>query len=216
MLARLSELVVSIAQDPVAYPDVKLRSAASLTLAKYMSVSEKFCRLHIRLLFTILEKSDLAVIRANTVIAVGDLCVRFPNLLDQWSPQMFQRLRDPDVSVKMNTLKVLSRLILSDMVKVKGQISEIAVLMVHENEILASSSRLFFTELGKKQNAIYNVLPDIISHLSDSETRLEEDNFRIVMKFIFELIDKSRQTVCLVEKLCQRFRTTTYDTIYII
>ena len=216
LLARLSELVVSIAQDPVVYPDVKLRTAASLTLAKYMSVSEKFCRLHIRLLFTILEKSDLPVIRANTIIAVGDLCVRFPNLLDQWSPQMFQRLRDSDVTVKMNTLKVLSRLILSDMLKVKGQISEIAVLMVHENEILASSSRLFFTELGKKQNAIYNVLPDIISHLSDTETRLEEDDFRIVMKFIFDLIDKNRQTVCLVEKLCQRFRTTTYDMISII
>jgi condensin complex subunit 1 len=122
---------------------------------------------------------------------------------------MFQRLRDSDVTVKMNTLKVLSRLILSDMLKVKGQISEIAVLMVDENQVLSSSSRLFFTELGKKQNAIYNVLPDIISHLSDIENGLQEEDFRVVMKFIFELIDKNRQTNCLVEKLCQRFRSTT-------
>ena len=193
------------------YPDVRLRTAASLTLAKYMALSEPFCRLHLRLLATIMDKSEESVIRANSVIAMGDLCVRFPNLLDQWTPKMFDRLRDPDVTVKMNTLKVLSRLILSDMVKVKGQISEIAVLMVDQNEILSSSSRLFFTELGKKQNAIYNVLPDIISHLSDTEIGLEEEDFRTVMKFIFELIEKNRQTLCLVEKLCQRFRSTTYD-----
>jgi condensin complex subunit 1 len=128
---------------------------------------------------------------------------------------MFQRLRDSDVTVKMNTLKVLSRLILSDMVKVKGQISEIAVLMVDQNDILSASSKLFFTELGKKQNAIYNVLPDIISHLSNTENRLEEEDFRTVMKFIFDLIEKNRQTVCLVEKLCSRFRQTTYEIILI-
>ncbi|CAG2104164.1 unnamed protein product [Medioppia subpectinata] len=211
LLARLSELVVNIAQDRVVYSDVKLRTAASLTLAKYMCLSENFCRLHIRLLATIMEKSEEAVIRANTIIALGDLCVRFPNLLDQWSTLMFQRLRDTDVTVKMNTLKVMSRLILSDMVKVKGQISEMAALMVDQNELLSSHSRLFFTELGKKQNAVYNVLPDIISHLSDTETGLAEEDFRTVMKFIFDLIEKNRQTICLVEKLCERFRSTTDD-----
>jgi condensin complex subunit 1 len=215
LLAKLSEMVVTVARDPILFPDVTLRTAASLTLAKFMAVSENFCRMHLRLLVTIMEKSAEPVIRANTVIALGDLCVRFPNLLDQWSSQMFQRLRDSDVNVKMNTLKVLSRLILSDMVKVKGQISEIAVLMVDQNDILSASSKLFFTELGKKQNAIYNVLPDIISHLSNTENRLEEEDFRTVMKFIFDLIEKNRQTVCLVEKLCSRFRQTTYEIILI-
>ncbi|XP_054165417.1 condensin complex subunit 1-like [Oppia nitens] len=209
LLGRLTELVVTIAQEPLTFPDVKLRTAACLTLAKFMTLSESFCRLQLRLLFTIMEKSD-AIIRANTIIAAGDLCVRYPNLLDQWSKFMFERLRDNDVTVKLNTLKVLSRLILSDMLKVKGQISEMARLMVDENEILSSHSRLFFTELGKKQNAIYNVLPDIISHLSDTENGLrDEEEFQTVMKFIFDLIEKDRQTICLVEKLCQRFRSTT-------
>lgn len=155
-----------------------------------------------------MTKSPEPVIRANTVIALGDLCVRFPNILDQWSGYMFQRLRDEDVGVKKCALKVLARLILSDMVKVKGYISEIAVLIVDNDDVLSSSSRLFFTELGKKQNAIYNVLPDLISHLSDKKDGLNEEDFRTVIKFCFDLIDKDRQTVCLVEKLCQRFRAT--------
>ena len=122
---------------------------------------------------------------------------------------MFLRLRDPEIIVKMSALKVVTRLILSDILKVKGQISEIALLIVDENEELSSSSRLFFIELSKKQRSIYNVLPDLISHLSDTESGLEEDKFRTVMKYCFDLIEKDRESVCLVEKLCQRFRTTT-------
>lgn len=200
--------MISIAKNPTLYP-VRLRNAATLTLAKFMALSENFCRIHLRLLVTIMERSAEAIIRANSVIALGDLCNRFPNLLDSWSQQMFLRLRDPEIIVKMSALKVVTRLILSDILKVKGQISEIALLIVDENEELSSSSRLFFIELSKKQRSIYNVLPDLISHLSDTESGLEEDKFRTVMKYCFDLIEKDRESVCLVEKLCQRFRTTT-------
>lgn len=208
LLAKLSEIVISIAKNPTLYP-VRLRNAATLTLSKFMALSENFCRIHLRLLVTIMERSAEAIIRANSVIALGDLCNRFPNLLDSWSQQMFLRLRDPEIIVKMSALKVVTRLILSDILKVKGQISEIALLIVDENEELSSSSRLFFIELSKKQRSIYNVLPDLISHLSDTENGLEEDKFRTVMKYCFDLIEKDRESVCLVEKLCQRFRTTT-------
>ena len=204
----MSEIVISIAKNPTLYP-VRLRNAATLTLSKFMALSENFCRIHLRLLVTIMERSAEAIIRANSVIALGDLCNRFPNLLDSWSQQMFLRLRDPEIIVKMSALKVVTRLILSDILKVKGQISEIALLIVDENEELSSSSRLFFIELSKKQRSIYNVLPDLISHLSDTESGLEEDKFRTVMKYCFDLIEKDRESVCLVEKLCQRFRTTT-------
>ncbi|RWS27166.1 condensin complex subunit 1-like isoform X1 [Leptotrombidium deliense] len=211
LIARMSPIVVAVASDPIRYQDVKLRTAATLALAKFMAVSEKFCSKHLQLFFTILEKSSESVIRANSVIAVGDLCIRYPNLLDPWTSQLYSPLRDRDVVVRTCALKVLSRLILSDMIKVKGQISEMAVLIVDEESNLSSMARLFFTELGKKQNAIYNVLPDIISHLSDTEFGIEEESFKIIMKYLFDLIGKDRQTVCLVEKLCQRFRMTTNE-----
>ena len=64
-----------------------LQSSAALSLAKYMMVSSEFCEEHLQLLFTILEKSRDAVIRANTIIAAGDLSFRFPNTVEPWTPR---------------------------------------------------------------------------------------------------------------------------------
>lgn len=209
LLAKLSKLVIKIATNPAEYPDPMLRATASLALAKSMTISERFCSTHLRVLFTILSKSKEPIIRSNTIIGIGDLCVRFPNRLDPWTPNLYQALRDPCVAVRTYALKVLSRLILSDMIKVKEQISEIAKLIVDSQEELSSFAKLFFTQLSKKQNAIYNVIPDIISNLSDLKVGIKDTEFRQVMKFMFELIDKERHTIGLVEKLCQRFRVTT-------
>ena len=40
---------------------------------------------------------------------------------------MYARLRDPALRVRKNALMVLTHLILNDMIKVKGQIAEIAM-----------------------------------------------------------------------------------------
>ena len=45
---------------------------------------------------------------------------------------------------------VLTHLILNDMVKVKGQISEMATCIVDPEERIASLAKLFFFELSKK------------------------------------------------------------------
>ena len=208
LLAHLSHMVIKIVSQPAEYSDPKLRAAASVTLSKFMCVSEKFCSKHLRLLFTVLQKSKECIIRSNAIIALGDLCLLFPNLLDPWTPLLYHSLCDPEVVVRSYTLKVLSRLILSDMIKVKEQISDIAKLMVDEEESISSFVRLFFTQLAKKQNAIYNILPDIISNLSDTKVGIDQDNFRLIIKFLLELIDKDRHTIGLVEKLCQRYRGT--------
>ena len=46
------------------------------------------------------------------------------------------RLRDDSVRVRKTTLTVLTHLILNDMVKVKGQISEVAERLVDSEESL--------------------------------------------------------------------------------
>lgn len=53
--------------------------------------------------------------------------------------------------------------------------------------------------------------PDIISHLSDSTVGTEEKKFQDVVTFLFNLIEKDRQTTCIVDKLCQRFRAAVGD-----
>lgn len=49
------------------------------------------CDEHARLLFTVLERSSLPVVRANAFIALGDLIVRFPNILEPWTQNLYAR-----------------------------------------------------------------------------------------------------------------------------
>merc|ERR1712106_487502 len=62
--------------------------------------------------------------------------------------------------------------------------------------------------LAKKGNTLYNVMPDIVSRLSDPEVGIDEEFFRTIMKYIIGLIEKDKLVENLVEKLCHRFRAT--------
>lgn len=111
---------------------------------------------------------------------------------------------------------MMTHLILKDMVKVKGQVSEMAVLLIDPVPQIAALAKNFFNELSHKVreaswgflqrkcisrtsarcsflisssllqgNAIYNLLPDIISRLSDPEGGVEEEPFHTIMKYGF-------------------------------
>lgn len=67
---------------------------------------------------------------------------------------------------------------------------------------------MFFKEIAHKSNILYNVLPDIISRLSDPRWKLEEGKYQTIMKYIFGLISKDRQIEGLIDKLCYRFKVT--------
>lgn len=75
---------------------------------------------NLQLLFTVVENAPSETVRSNCTVALGDLAVRFPNLLEPWTEHMYARLRDPSVSVRKNAVLVLSHLILNDMMKVRG------------------------------------------------------------------------------------------------
>ena len=109
-----------------------------------------FSDANLQLLFTVVESSPSTTVRSNCTIALGDLAVRFPNLMDPWTEHMYCRLRDPAVSVRKNAVLVLSHLILNDMMKVKGYIYEMAIRVEDEDERISSLAKLFFHELSKK------------------------------------------------------------------
>ena len=102
-----------------------LRAAAILSFSKFLCVSSSFCDQHHRLLFKILETSKDANIRSNVVIALGDVAVSFSTIIDENSNELYKGLTDKDFVVK-NTLMVLNHLILNGMIKVKGQLGEMA------------------------------------------------------------------------------------------
>ena len=146
----MAPLILNVCSNPSKFPDPDLRSSASLALSKFMLVSSEFCESHLQLLFTVLERSVEPIIRANLIIALGDMSFRFPNTVEPWTPRMYARLHDDSVSVRSNTLTVLTHLILNDMIKVKGQISDMACCIVDTVDKIAGLAKLFFAELSKK------------------------------------------------------------------
>ena len=63
---------------------------------------------------------------------------------------LFFRLCDPDSEVRQNTVVVLTHLILNDMVKVKGQLSEMALCLEDSVPRIVDRVKLFFMELSRK------------------------------------------------------------------
>ncbi|KAF9352012.1 Condensin complex subunit [Mortierella sp. NVP85] len=205
LLQVFGPLIVNICGNNTPYNDKTLQSSATLALCKMMCVSSEFCEHNLQLLFTILEKSREPTVRSNIIIALGDMAVCFNNLIDANIAYLYKRLSDSDTAVKKNTLMVLTHLILNGMVKVKGQLGEMAICLVDEDARISDLARLFFTELTSKDNAVYNNMPDIISHMSNAN--IDEESYRKIMRFLFELI-KEKNMESMTEKLCQRFKNT--------
>lgn len=183
-----------------------LRQTSTLALCKFMCVSSSFCEEHLPVIFTGLANApkDDVTLRANTVIALGDLAFRFPNEVEPYTPRIYSCLRDDSTKVRRHTLMVLTHLILNDMIKVKGQVCEIALCLRDPDQRIRDTSRLLFHELSKRSNnPVYNLLPDIISQLSLIE--LVKDDFRSILSFLLGYIKKDKQNEMLIEKLCQRF-----------
>lgn len=211
ILSTLAPLVAFICGNNVTYRSQRLQRIATLALGKLMCISSVFCERNLQLFLTILERSDDPVIRSNMVIAFGDLAQAFNRVVDQNIDYLFARLADADLTVRRNSLMVLTHLSLCGMIKVKGQIGEIAKCLIDEDERIRGLARIFFAEMadrdaGQGNNGIYNHIPDILSHLSAVSSGVGEEAFRSIMKFIFDFIRKERQMENLIEKLCARFR----------
>jgi condensin complex subunit 1 len=199
LLATFTPLIVHLVKNPHAEYEW-LNIAANLALLKFCCISPTFCEQNLPLLFQSLEQSKSFAVRSNSIIGLGDLIISFNSLIDPHIGFLYSRLRDSNFQVKKITFMVLTFLILNGMVKIKGQISEMAKCLEDPEKRIRDLAKLFFTELSLKDNAIYNNLPDIISNLDCDQTQ-----FRKIMKFIMGFISKSRQTETIIEKLLQRF-----------
>jgi condensin complex subunit 1 len=189
LLANFGPLVHEICSNNTTYRDRNLQAAATLCLAKLMCVSSEYCEANLPLLITILERSKDPITRSNVVIALGDMAVCFNHLIDENTDFLYRRLNDNDASVKRTCLMTLTFLILAGQVKVKGQLGEMAKCLEDEDKRIADLSRMFFTELSTKDNAVYNHFVDMFSLLS-AEKDLDEDSLRRIIKFLASFIEK--------------------------
>uniref|UniRef100_A0A4Y0API6 Condensin complex subunit 1 n=1 Tax=Anopheles funestus TaxID=62324 RepID=A0A4Y0API6_ANOFN len=208
LLNRLIPTVLEVCKFPNRYKDDMLQKAAVLTLVRLMAVSSKFCDDNMPFLMNIFKHTKNNDIKCNIVIGLSDFTFRFPNVTEPWTKHMYATLHEENVELRMTAVKMLSHLILHEMIRVKGQISDLALCIVDPVKEIRIITEQFFKEIANKSNILYNVLPDIISRLSDPNLQLEEEKYHIIMRYIISLISKDKQIESLVEKLCLRFRVT--------
>jgi len=203
-------ILVRVVDNQDNYSSPILMQTATLALCKFMCISRSFCEKHLPLLFTALAEAPAldTTLRANAAVALGDLAFRFPNEVEPYTPRMYALLRDVSPRVRRHTLMVLTHLILNDMIKVKGQVCEIALCLEDDEVRIRDMARLLFTELSKRSNnPVYNLLPDIISRMS--KMNAPKKVFRGIVSFLLKFIQKEHQNATLADKLCHRFPTCT-------
>ncbi|XP_017000581.2 condensin complex subunit 1 [Drosophila takahashii] len=208
LLSKLAPFIIEICKRPGEFKDPKLQQAANLALARLMTVSSRFCETNMSFLMNILNLTKNIKIKCNTVVGLSDLTFRFPNIIEPWTGHFYAQLHESNTELRLTAVKMLSHLILNEMIRVKGQIADMALCIVDGNEEIRNITKQFFKEIANKSNILYNVLPDIISRLGDINLNLDEDKYRIIMSYILGLIQKDRQIETLVEKLCLRFPVT--------
>lgn len=69
-----------------------------------------------------------------------------------------------------------------EMVRVRGQISELALCIVDKDSQIRQDAKQFFKALSQKGNALYNVMPDILSRLTDPDLDINEPDFQEILK----------------------------------
>ncbi|CAA22886.1 condensin complex non-SMC subunit Cnd1 [Schizosaccharomyces pombe] len=206
LLSRFAPLVVELCSNHKSHNNQSLLLAASLTLSKFMCLSNNFCMEHLPLLITILEKCDNPIIRNNLVIGLADLTVCFNHFIDEISEYLYRRLMDEESSVKKTCFMTLAFLILAGQIKVKGQLGIMARSLEDEDARISDLARMFFTDFAAKDNSVYNNFIDIFSVLSRSAEEQDEDDakFKRIIRFLTSFIEKERHTKQLAERLAAR------------
>lgn len=88
---------------------------------------------------------------------------------------------------------VITHLILNDMIKIKGEIVDICMLLEDSDARIQDQVTLFLHELHSKgQNIIYNLFPNAISRLSQEFSDLDKDRFENISRNLLTYINKDR------------------------
>ncbi|XP_066159014.1 condensin complex subunit 1 [Euwallacea fornicatus] len=207
LLAQLANVIVSVCEKQELFANVHLQGAAVTAMIRYMLVSSDFARNHIKLLFTILEKTKYSEIKTSILGHLSDLLTRFPNIIEPWTSKIYERLKDPSIEIRKTTFFSVSSLILRDMIRAHSYVHLMSNQLIDPDEELNSMCRTFFVTLAQKEDNLYNVLPDIFSHLIECKD-ISEENIKYIMKFLFALITKQKHMENLVDRFSFKFELT--------
>ena len=148
-----------------------------------MCVSPSICQENLDLVFGLVKSNIEFGVKANIIISLADLFNRFPNTMNERVKDMFMLLHDPQVHVRQQALMVITHLILNDMLKLKGEIVDICMMLEDPNDRIKDQVKLFLHELHTKgTHVIYNLFPKAIGRLSKEFKNLSKDEFENIAK----------------------------------
>ena len=203
LLGLFAPLAVLICSRPDEFSSQPLQTAASLSLSKLMLVSRSFAVNNVQLLVSKLESTPDPALRHNIVVALGDLVVRFPNEMAPWVSYLFGRTKKGDRQETRTVLFVLAKLALSDMLKAKEVLSNIAHLLANKDTELVLLVQFVFRQLdAKNSNNVYNSVADIVSSLVAADADWEAR--RAALDFVLGFVTKEQQVGNLVERFLKR------------
>lgn len=177
-----------------------------LAYSKFMCLSPHFCEQKFPYMVRLLNNPNAnSIVKNNIIIAMGDLLHRFPNIIEPYNKYLYQNLHEKDSKVRKTTLTVITHLSLNDMIKVKSDMCDVALLFQDKDPEIESLVKQFFHEMNKKDpKVLFNLIPDALARFSNLHHSANDSTFRIFLENVLPLLEKDKYSESLVIKLCER------------
>nr|XP_022907875.1 condensin complex subunit 1-like [Onthophagus taurus] len=203
-LGAFTPFFLEVCQNLTKFPNEQIQCGSVMVLMRYMMMSNVMCRQYTTLIFQILSTTKSANLKRLIIINLADLLARFPNIIDPYSAQIFDKLSDPDPGVQKTTYFILANLLTRNMLRVNKKVYVMTLPITQEDSGLSGTAKKFFTQLALNHQAqLTNILPDLFSFLCARED-VNEEQLRYIMKFIFDSIDKNKLMEGLVDRFCAK------------
>lgn len=99
---------------------VRDRAHGLAALAKLCLRREDLAKQYVDIFVHHLSPSEAVPIRANALIALGDLAVHYTSLVDRFVPMMSDCLRDPCVCLRLQAVMTIASLLAEEFIKFRG------------------------------------------------------------------------------------------------
>ena len=188
-----------------------LYKSAIMSYCKLMLINPDFCKNNISFIFDLLNNDEIpSDLKLNVCLSFGDLVNRFPNIMITEVSKFFEGLHSPHKEVVKYTLTVISHLVLNDMLKLKGEVVDICMLLDHKDPSIRIHVQTFFNEINNKgNNVIYNIIPKALARLSNEFKSLDYIKFKTIAITLLKYVDKEKHIEGLMDKLFVKLKNST-------
>ena len=217
LIAKYVPIIKTIAKTTLICKSEELESnmllykSAIMSYCKLMLINPEFCKNNIQFIFDLLNNDTIpSDLKLNVCLSFGDLVNRFPNIMISEVNKFFEGLHSPHKEVVKYTLTVISHLVLNDMLKMKGEVVDICMLLDHKDPSIRNHVQTFFNEINNKgNNVIYNIIPKALARLSNDFKSLEYSKFKTIANTLLKYVDKEKHIEGLMDKLFVKLKNST-------